>query len=502
MAKLSEPPAGIARLAGTLRTHGVTCRAVDLNFQCMLDVLGAASENGENGNKADTWSRRAVKSCAAHLDELRTPAIYRNRSGYQRAVNDLNRVLSLASGASGAEISLVNYAENNRSPLRSQDLLQAAELFDDNPFFPWFASRLKKLIDSRSPGYIGISFSYLSQALTGFAIIGYIRNYYPGIKVVAGGGLITSWMNSPDWQEPFSGLIDLCIKGPGEQELLQLFKQQRIHDWELPDYGEFASNRYLSPGLVLPYATSDGCYWKKCTFCPDKAEDTPYLQVQPDRVIREIRELGDRYRPSLLHLLDNALSPRLFSFFIDSPPGLPWYGFSRFEKDLEELEFCQKLRQAGCIMLKLGLESGSQKVLDQMSKGIELVRVSRILANLRLAGIATYVYLLFGTPSETEEDAGMTFNFVRKHHREITFLNLAIFNMPVCSPEAALLENRFSDGDLSLYCDFSHPLGWDRKKVRLFLQKVFRRDPLINQIIKGDPPCFTSNHAPFFLAKQ
>ncbi len=492
VAKLSEPPAGIARLAGTLREHGVGCRTIDLNFWCMLDLFAQAPSGG------DTWSRRAVKNRWKHLDDLQSSEIYRNPSRYRRAVHDLNRVFSIAASDFDGEISLANYSEATRSPLKSADLLQAAEQCTDNIFFPFFSARLDKLIASNAPRFVGISFSYLSQALSGFAIAGFIKKRYPGLQIIAGGGLVTSWTNNPHWHEPFGGLIDLCVKGPGEQELLGLFSPEKINSWGTPDYDDFRQNRYLSAGFVLPYAASDGCYWKKCTFCPDMAEDTPYVQTAPQRAGDQISGLVDRYRPALLHLLDNALSPRLLNFFVDTKPGPPWYGFSRFEKDLEDPGFCLKLRQCGCVMLKLGLESGSQHVLNRMHKGIELGRVSRILVNLRSAGIATYVYLLFGTPSETVDDARLTMEFVRQHYEDITFLNLAIFNMPVCSPEAEDIEHRFSDGDLSLYCDFTHPLGWDRKKVRTFLQKEFRKDPLINGIIKRDPPFFTSNHAPFF----
>jgi hypothetical protein len=151
-------------------------------------------------------------------------------------------------------------------------------------------------------------------------------------------------------------------------------------------------------------------------------------------------------------------------------------------------------------MLKLGLESGSAKVLEQLNKGIDLGRASRILGNLQRAGIGAYVYLLFGTPAETESEALLTLEFVRTHWQAISYLNLAIFNMPVCSPEAADLKNRFSEGDLSLYCDFVHPRGWDRKAVRSFLQKRFRKDPLVRKIELRSPGVFGSNHAPFLLA--
>jgi radical SAM superfamily enzyme YgiQ (UPF0313 family) len=162
--------------------------------------------------------------------------------------------------------------------------------------------------------------------------------------------------------------------------------------------------------------------------------------------------------------------------------------------------FCIALRQSGCVMLKLGLESGDQGVLDQMQKGISLEEASAVLKNLKKAGIATYVYLLFGTPPEGEEEARKTLEFVVSHHEDIDFLNVAIFNLPAHGPDSKQLDTRvFYDGDLSLYVDFEHPKGWNRKKVRQFLDKEFARHPAIASILRRDPPVFTSNHAPFFV---
>ncbi|MHB8830049.1 MAG: radical SAM protein, partial [Syntrophales bacterium] len=85
------------------------------------------------------------------------------------------------------------------------------------------------------------------------------------------------------------------------------------------------------------------------------------------------------------------------------------------------------------------------------------------------------------------------------HAHEIAFLNLAIFNLPVCSPEAELYASgEFYEGDLSLYRSFVHPEGWNRREVRRFLDVEFKRNPAVAKIIRRDPPFFTSNHAPFF----
>jgi hypothetical protein len=125
---------------------------------------------------------------------------------------------------------------------------------------------------------------------------------------------------------------------------------------------------------------------------------------------------------------------------------------------------------------------------------------SQVLKSLARAGIAAYVYLLFGSPPEAKSEARRTLDFVVRHQAEITFLNLAIFNMPICGPEAADYANeQFYAGDLSLYTDFQHPRGWDRKSVRHFLDNEFKRHSAVAAILKRNPPVFTSNHAAFFV---
>jgi radical SAM superfamily enzyme YgiQ (UPF0313 family) len=169
-------------------------------------------------------------------------------------------------------------------------------------------------------------------------------------------------------------------------------------------------------------------------------------------------------------------------------------------RHLTDPDFCLALKRSGCVMLKLGLESGDQSVLDHLQKGVTLEEASSTLKNLKEAGIATYIYLLFGTPPEDLIAARRTLEFVAKHHHSIGFLNLAIFNMPIYGPENQQLETKiFYEGDLSLYTNFDHPKGWTRPSIRQFLDKEFKRHPAIASILRRDPPVFTSNHAPFFV---
>ena len=126
-------------------------------------------------------------------------------------------------------------------------------------------------------------------------------------------------------------------------------------------------------------------------------------------------------------------------------------------------------------MLKIGLESGDQAVLDALEKGTDLTAAARILSNLKRAGIATYLYLLFGTPPEDEGAAHRTLAFTAGHSDKIGFLNLAIFNLPLNSPDRGHIATRdFYTGDLSFYQDFEHPLGWNRSKTSIHLWSIAR----------------------------
>ncbi len=446
----------------------------------------------------DTWSKRAFKNCERHLAALQENHIYQNHDRYSRAVRDLNHILEIAGNNYEIKLSLSNYQDDRLSPLKSQDLLTAARCYKENIYFSYFRDRFEQLFASNNFTHIGLSINYLSQALCAFAILGFLKDKYPGYKIIVGGGLITTWLSHPHWQNPFSKLIDHFITGPGETGLLEIFGKVKQPTEICPNYNDLKSYKYLSPGFVLPYTTSTGCFWKKCNFCPEKAENNMYHHVSPDISVEHLHRLSEETSPALLHLLDNAVSPATLKNIAATSLFTPWYGFARIDSLLANKEFCKKLKQSGCVMLKLGLESGSQRVLDKMNKGIDLEIAAKVLGNLKDVGIKTYIYLLFGTPEESRKEAEETLRFVEHHHEHISFLNLAIFNLPICSDAQKDLEiSQFFAGDLSIYSDFQHPRGWDRKSIRQFLQSDFKATGSIAQILKRDPPFFTSNHAPF-----
>ena len=494
LAKACEPPAGIARLAGFLRGNNQKCTLWDANLDGQLYLLE------QKQSPVDTWSKRAWKNIQANTQALRSRKLYTNNDRYQRAARDVNRALAQSCITTDINISLADYQDTKLSPHKSSDLLQAADEYASNIFCPFFQQQLTKLLSLQNDPWIGISLNYLSQAIPVFVLAGLIKKEYPSFKIVAGGGLVTSWLRSPAWINPFSELFEHLVAGPGETPLLKILGDKAAHSHQAPDFTDLPLDKYLAPGLILPYSASTGCYWNRCSFCPEKAEGNPYIKLSSEQIMEDLHMLTDEYQPRLIHFLDNAVAPSLMKRLIREPVGTEWYGFARISQELRSLFFCKDLRKSGCVMLKIGIESGSQNVLDAMDKGIHLQLVEESLTALKQAGIATYVYLLFGTPAESIVEARQTLDFTVRNAAAITFLNLAVFNLPRHSAESHTLELRdFSTADLGLYSDFQHPLGWNRKEVRNFLATEFKAHPVIRPILQRDPPFFTSNHAPLML---
>ncbi len=498
VAKPCEPPAGVALLSSALKEHGIPCRVYDANIEGLLYLINSDID------LMDSWSKRALKNRERIIDDLKNHKLYENMDRYHQRVYDLNKLLTISVDYKRFRMTLSDYSDAKLSSVASSDLLKSARLYKENPFYQFFKDKIREQIQNLDSPYVGISLCYLNQALVSFALAGWIRDNFQDKKIVMGGGLISSWMSRPDYDDPFKDLIDLTVKGEGEKPLLEFFGKKNIRKRHyIPDYDFVKNDLYLAPGKILPFRASIGCYWGKCRFCPEKAETRPYSSRKALKVLDDLKAVEKKYAPDYIHFIDNAVTPAFLKTVSKEKFGFKWYGFVRFEKELLNLDFCHDLKNSGCDMLKLGLESGDQGVLNQMNKGTDLAMASVILENLHAAGILTFVYLLFGTSFENRTAAFKTLEYIKRHEKYIDYLNLAVFNLPMFSEDAEDLEtHEFYHGDLSLYLNFVHPGEWDRLKIKQFLDKKFKKEISCGSSVRKNPAFFSSNHAAFFKKDQ
>lgn len=188
--KPSEPPAGIAKLSSNLQTNQVDHRVIDANLEGMFYLMQATALAGAPSSR---WNIRACKNLEVNLNDLQRLGTFSNKSSYSRAVLDINHVLNLSGKPYGVSLSLSNYVDRRLNPVKSNDLIRAAENPETNPFYPYFSNCLTKAL-AESPEFIGFSLNFLSQALCTMAMIGFIKKINPRQKIILGGSLTTSWV--------------------------------------------------------------------------------------------------------------------------------------------------------------------------------------------------------------------------------------------------------------------------------------------------------------------
>lgn len=246
-ARSCEPPIGIARLSGFLRSRGREGLLLDLNQEALDQLLGLELEPP----RGDSWTRLALGRRKAELAFLRSPRAADNLDAYSKAVRDLGRSLRAAGLASPrpVEPGLADYRDPALSPLRRADLLAEAGSHETSVYHPLFTARLAEVLPRLQDGIVGISLTFLSQALPSFALIGLLRARWPELKIVLGGGLVTSWLSlgclSPD--EDFGGLVDALIPGRGEEGLAAWLGLAPEPGFVQPSFDGLDLDSYLSP---------------------------------------------------------------------------------------------------------------------------------------------------------------------------------------------------------------------------------------------------------------
>jgi radical SAM superfamily enzyme YgiQ (UPF0313 family) len=141
------------------------------------------------------------------------------------------------------------------------------------------------------------------------------------------------------------------------------------------------------------------------------------------------------------------------------------------------------MKGAGCTRVHLGAESGTQKILNQIRKGITLQHTQNAIRWSQEAGISTFVYFMLGFPFETKEDILQTLNFAAKLKAD--FVQFAIL---LAYPGTPLYQEAMEQGIFKsdLWRDFArNPIPnfklpsvnfyFSLEELEVFLQKAYRR---------------------------
>jgi radical SAM superfamily enzyme YgiQ (UPF0313 family) len=170
-------------------------------------------------------------------------------------------------------------------------------------------------------------------------------------------------------------------------------------------HGQFSTNVVASRGC--PY---------KCNWCAKPISGNRYQLRAPELVAAEICELKTAYGVEHIWFGDDvfALNHHWVEQFANEIEmrdcALPFKIQSR--ADLMTTSTVANLKRAGCAEIWMGVESGSQKILDAMDKGLRVSEVIQATQLLRGAGIRACFFLQFGYPGELWDDIRQTIDLV------------------------------------------------------------------------------------------
>ncbi len=266
----------------------------------------------------------------------------------------------------------------------------------------------------------------------------------PGIFVVAGGPHATHLAEHVLADHPS---LDAVVLGEGEETLLELCRtlaagrdpekvaglvlrgsrgtlrtlpRAPVQDLDLlphpaAHYESIGVDRYAQFEFLI---TSRGCP-ARCTFCSTPEFWGTRLRFRSaDHVLEELRLLQERFGHVTVSFRDDTFTVDkkrtidLCRKILESGLHLLWDCQSRVNAvDEERLLW---MRRAGCQHIQYGVESGSERVLRKLNKGIDLEQVVTACDLTRRVGMELSVYLITGADGETSEDVTATLRLIRR----------------------------------------------------------------------------------------
>jgi len=205
--------------------------------------------------------------------------------------------------------------------------------------------------------------------------------------------------------------------------------------WHCLDINRFIYNqRHLYTGIgsrisgdrMFALITSRGCPWR-CGYCYNQAVNRRTYRAQsPEKVLAEVNKLKALGVSSLIFEDDNFFGDKKRTMAIVRRLDMPWSCSIRADYIANWGEdFVRELAEHHCFELRIGAESGSQRILDLMRKDVTLDQVRRAVALLTKHRIQTMLNFMVGIPGETWDDVLQTLSFIDEMTAVSPFINVA-----------------------------------------------------------------------------
>lgn len=190
-----------------------------------------------------------------------------------------------------------------------------------------------------------------------------------------------------------------------DRDLIPITKLRNLYGLHL--------ERYSDDGAATTLISSRGCPFS-CTFCC-KIPQTSYFRWRSSQnIAKEIQELQEKYNINHARFVDDCFTinpKRIYDLCnLLTNKGFYWSCLTRADAITERM--LREMYNGGCREIQFGIESGSQKVLDDMNKKTNVETNKKAIRMVKNAGIKTKIFIIEMYPTETEEDVELTKQFV------------------------------------------------------------------------------------------
>lgn len=319
---------------------------------------------------------------------------------------------------------------------------------------------LKENMDLVQPKLVCFSVPFPGNLYSAFRCAQFIKTNYKNTKIAMGGGFPNTELrelNDPRVFEFFDYIslddgelpVELIYENLGKNNdaefkrtfLLEngkvVYKNNsarndyRQFEVGTPDYADLPLHQYISvieianpmhslwsDGRWNKLTMAHGCYWGKCTFCDISLDYIRlYEPVSAKILVDRMEELIEKTGETGFHFVDEAAPPALMREvaleILRRNLVVTWWTNIRFEKSFSA-DLCYLLKKSGCVAVSGGLEVASDRLLKLIDKGVSVEQVAKVTRSFTEAGIMVHAYLMYGYPTQTEQETVDSLEMVRQ----------------------------------------------------------------------------------------
>ena len=252
--------------------------------------------------------------------------------------------------------------------------------------------------------------------------------------IVAGEGeramenLLRSGMDRAAWSS-IAGILFLSEEGAVvKTSPATLIEDLDTQPW--PDRERIKLGCYLSAWRTrhgrgsVSLITARGCPYH-CNWCSHSVYGKTHRRRSPKGVVDEVEWILDRYQPEMLWLADDVFTIHygwLFEYAAEMKRRglrIPFECITRADRITPRV--AEALAELGCFRVWIGSESGSQRILDTMRRGVQVAQVREAVGLAKSAGIQTGMFLMWGYDGEEIEDIEATVDHVKQCKPDVCF---------------------------------------------------------------------------------